>query len=107
MTLRPVCSGRSDDSLPTSNVHESSWVQADVSLERPSTTDRQTHVDRSSDEHKTWRQEQRHHIDPTPDVAAARWTGTAASTSTDHQAHDSTVGEQGGASTTNGQTNVD
>ena len=40
-------------------------------------------------------------------MAAERWTDAAASTSTDNQAHDSTVGNQGGASTTDGQTNVD
>jgi hypothetical protein len=82
-------------------------VQADVTLERPSTTDGQTDVDRGSDEHETSRQEQYHHTNPTPDVAAVRWTATAASTSTDHQLHDDPVGEQGDASTTDGQTNVD
>ena len=44
---------------------------------------------------------------PTTDVAAERWTDTAASTSTDLQSHDSTVGNHGDASTTDGQTNVD
>jgi hypothetical protein len=44
---------------------------------------------------------------PSTDAAAARWTGTAASISTDHQPHDSTVDEQGGASTTDRQKNVD
>ena len=41
------------------------------------------------------------------DVAAVRWTATAASMSTDHQPHDRTVGDQGGASSTDGQTSVD
>jgi hypothetical protein len=40
-------------------------------------------------------------------MAAARWTDTVASTSIEHQPHDSTLDEQGGASTTDGQTNVD
>ena len=53
------------------------------------------------------RHEQHHHTDATPDTVAARWTDTAASMSTDHQLHDSTVGEQGDASTADGQTNVD
>ena len=88
-------------------MHELSGVQAEVTLERPSTIDGQTDVDRGSDEQGTSRQEQYHHTDVTPDAAAARWTDTAASTSTDRQLHDCTVGEQGGASTTDGQTNVD
>jgi hypothetical protein len=46
-------------------------------------------------------------MNATSDMAAERWTDTAASTSTDHQPHDSTVDEQGGASTTDGQPNVD
>jgi hypothetical protein len=82
-------------------------VQADVTLEHPSTTDGQKDVDSCSDEHEASRQEQNHHTDPTPDVVAARWTDAAASTSTDLQSHDSTVGDQGDASTTDGQTNVD
>jgi hypothetical protein len=82
-------------------------VEADGTLERPSTTDGQTDFDRGSDEQETSRPEQYHHMDSTPDVAAERWTDTAVSTSTDHEPHDSTVGEQGGASTTDGQTNVD
>ena len=76
-------------------------------LERPSTTDGQTDVDSGSHEQHTSRQQQNHHTDATPDAAVARWTDTAASTFTDHHPHDSTVGEQEGASTTNGQTNVD
>ena len=88
-------------------MHESSVVHVDVTRERPPTTDRQTDVDRGSDEQATLRQKQHHHTDPTPDAEAARWTDTAESTFTDHQSHDSTVGEQGGASTTDGQTNVD
>ena len=88
-------------------MHESPGVQADVTLERPPTTDGQTDVDRDSDEDETSRQRQDHHTDTTLDMAAARWTDTATSTSTDHQPHDSTVGEQGGASTTDGETNVD
>ena len=79
----------------------------DVTLERPSTNVGQTDVDRCSDEYETSIQEQNHDTDVTPDAAAARWTDTAESTFTDHQSHDSTVGEQGGASTTDGQTNVD
>ena len=82
-------------------------VQADVTLERPPTTDGQTDVDHCSDVQETSRQEQYHHTDSTPDVTAARWTDTAASTSTDHEPHDSTVAEQKGASTTYGQANVD
>ena len=39
-------------------------------------------------------------------TAVARWTDVAASTTTFHQPHYSTVGVQGGASTTDGQTNV-
>ena len=107
ITLRSVCSGRSDDSYSTNSVHESSGVRVDGALERPSTTDGQTSVDRSGDEQETSRQEQLHHTDLTPDMAAARWADTAASTSTDHQSHDSTVGEQGGASTVDAQTSVD
>ena len=80
---------------------------ADVTLERPSTTDGQTDVDCGSDEQEESRQGQFHHSDPKPDEAAARWTNTAASTSTEHQPHDRTVCEQRGASTTGGQTNVD
>ena len=82
-------------------------VQADVTLEHPSTTDGQKDVDSCSDEHVASRQEQCHHTELTPDVAAASWPDTAASMSTDHQLHDSTVGEQGDASTTVGRTNVD
>ena len=82
-------------------------VQADVMLERPSTTDGQTDVDRGSGEQETSRHEQDHDTDPTPDATAAPWTGTAASTFTAHQLHDSTVGEQGDASTTDGQINVE
>jgi hypothetical protein len=82
-------------------------VLVDVTLERPSTTDGQTDVDRSSDEQHTSRQEQHHHTDSTPGSAAARWADTAASTSAAHQPRDSTVGEQGDASTTEGQTNFD
>ena len=70
-------------------------------------TDGQTDVDRGSDEHETSRQEQHHHTDPTPEVAAACWTDTVASTSTYHQPHDSTVDVQGDASTTDGQTDDD
>jgi hypothetical protein len=88
-------------------VLESSWVKADGTLERPSTTDGQTDDGRDSDEHKTWRQERLHQTDPTCDVAAVRWTDAVASTSTDHQPRDSTVGDQGDASSTDGQTNVD
>ena len=40
------------------------------------------------------------------DAAAARWTDTAASKFTDHQPHDSTMGEQGGASTPDVHTSV-
>jgi hypothetical protein len=82
-------------------------VYADGKFERPSATDGQTHVDRGSDGHETSRQEHDHHTDATLYAAAARWTDAAASTSTDHQQHDSTGDEQGGASTTDGQTNVD
>ena len=82
-------------------------MHVDVTLDRPPTTDGQADVDRCSDEHETSRQEQYHHTDPTSVAAAARWTDTAASSSTDHQLHDSTVGEQGDASTTDGQTDVD
>ena len=82
-------------------------MQGDGTLERPSTTNGQTDVDRGSDERHTSRQEQYRDTDSTPDTAAERWTDTAAPTSTDLQPHDSTVGEQGGASTTEGQTNVD
>ena len=70
-------------------------------------TDGRTAVDRRTDEHETSRQQQYHHTTPTPDATAARWTDAAASTSTDLQSHDSTVGDQGDASTTDGQTNVD
>ena len=87
-------------------MHESSGVQADVTLERPSTTDGHTDVGRGNDEQETWRQEHYHHTDPTPDAVAARWTETAACTCTDHQPRDITVGEEGDASTTDGQTNV-
>ena len=80
---------------------------ADVTLERPSTTDGQTDVDRGCDGIETSRQEQQHHTEPTPNAAAERLTDTAASMSTYHQLHDSTVGEQGDASTTDGQTDVD
>ena len=86
---------------------KSAGVQVHGTLERPSTSDGQTDADYSSDELDTARQEQYHHSDPTPDVAAARWTDTAASPSTDHQPHDSTAGDQGAASATEGQTNVD
>ena len=82
-------------------------VQADVTLEHPSTTDGQKDVDSCSDEHEASRQEQYHHTELTPDVAAVRWTDTAASMSTDHQLHDSAVGDQGDASSTDGETNVD
>ena len=82
-------------------------MQVDGTLERPSTIDGQTHVERGTDEHETSRQEQYRHTDTTPDVAAARWTDTTVSTFTDHQSHDSSVGEQGGASAAGGQTNVD
>jgi hypothetical protein len=82
-------------------------VQVECTLERPSTTDGQADVDRGSDVQETSRQEQYHHTHVTPDMAAVRWTDTGASTSTDHQAHDSTVGNQRGASSTDGQTNVD
>ena len=106
MTLRSVCSGSSDESKSTSVVHESPGVQTDDTLEGRSTTHGQTDVDHDSDEDETSRQEQYHETDPKPDAAAARWTDKVASTSTDHQPHDSTVGEQGDASTTEGQTNV-
>jgi hypothetical protein len=82
-------------------------VQADVTLEPPSTTDGQTDVDRGSDEQAMSRLEQHHDTDSTSDMAAERWIDTAESTSTDLELHDSTVGEQGGASATDGQTNVD
>ena len=83
-------------------------MQGDGTLQRPSTTDGQTDVDRGSDEHKTSRQGQHHDTDPTPGVVAARWTNTAASFSTYHQPRDSTVREQGdAAATTHRQTNVD
>jgi hypothetical protein len=82
-------------------------VQAGVTLERPSTIAGQTDVDRGSDGHGTSRQEQYHHMDATPDTAAARWTDRTASTSTDLQLHDSTVDEEGGESATDGKTNVD
>ena len=82
-------------------------MQADGTLERPSTTDGRAGVDRGSDEHEKSRREQHHDADATPDMAAVRWTDTAAFTSTDHKPHDSTVGDQGDASTTDGQTNVD
>jgi hypothetical protein len=88
-------------------VHESPGVQADVTFERPSTTDAQKDVDRGSDEQDRSRQEQYHDTDTTTDTVAARWTDTAASTFTDHQLHDSAVVEQGDASSTDGQTNVD
>ena len=88
-------------------MREPSGVQVDGTLERPSTTDGQTDVDGDSDEQETSIQEQLHHTDTTPDMAAARWTDTAAFTSTDHQLHDSTMDEQEGASTTDGQTNVE
>ena len=67
-------------------------------------TDGQKDVDCGSDEQETSRREQHNHTDATPDAAAARWTVTAASTSTEHQPHDSTVGDQGAASATDGQT---
>ena len=76
-------------------------------LERPSTTDGQTDVDRDSDEEETSRHEQHHHTDATLEMTTACWTDTAASTSTDRQPHDSTVNEQGDASKADGQTNVD
>ena len=82
-------------------------MQVDVTLERPSTTDGQTDVDSGSHEHHTSRRQQNHHTDATPDAVVARWTDTAASTFTDHQPHAGTVDEQGDASTTDGQTNVD
>jgi hypothetical protein len=107
MTLRSVCSGRSDDGKSTSSVHESSGLHVDVTLDRPPTTYGQTDAGRGSDEHETSRQQQNHHTDATPDAAVARWTDTAATTSADHQPHDSTAGDQGAASTTEGQTNVD
>jgi hypothetical protein len=93
MTLRPVLSGRSADSQSISSVHESSGVQVDVTLGRPSTTDGQKDVDRCSDEQATSRQERHHHTEATLDAAAERWTDTTASTSTDHQPHDSTADE--------------
>jgi hypothetical protein len=82
-------------------------VQTDDTLERPSTSDGQTDVDRGSDEQETSRQEQHHDADPTSTVAGASWIDTAASTSIEHQPHDSTLDEQGDAPTTDGQTNVD
>ena len=82
-------------------------MQTGGTLERPSTTDGQTDVDCGTDKQETSRQEQFHHADATLGAAAARWTDTAASTFTEHQPHDNTADEQGGASTTNGQTNVD
>jgi hypothetical protein len=88
-------------------MRESTGVHIDGTLDRPSTTDGQTDFDRGSDEQETSRQEQHLHTYSTPDMAAARRTDTAASTSTDHQPHDSTVDEHGVASTTDGQTNVD
>ena len=69
-------------------------------------TNGRTDVDRGSGEQETSRREQYHYTDPTPVAAAARWTDTAASTSTEGQPHDSTVGEQGDASTADGQTDV-
>ena len=69
-------------------------------------TDGQTDVDLGSVEQETSRREQHNHTDATPDAAAARRTDTAASMSTDHQPHDSTVGEHRGASTTDEQTNA-
>ena len=107
MTLKTVCSCWSGETYSISNVHEPSGVRADVTLERPSTTDGQTDVDRGSDEQETSRREQCHNTDPALDMAAARWTDTVASTSTDHQPHDSRVDEQGDATMTDGQTNVD
>ena len=56
-------------------------AQTDVALERTSTTDGKTDVDRGSDEQDTSRQERHHQTDPTRDAAVARWTGTPASTS--------------------------
>ena len=85
----------------------SSGVQIDGMLERQSTTDGQTHVGHGSDEHETSREEQHRPASPTSDMAAARWSDTAASTLTEHQPHYSTVDEQGDASTADGQTNVD
>ena len=82
-------------------------MEADVTLQRQSTTDGQTDVGHGSDEHETSTQEQHHHTDSTADVAATRLTDTAVSTSTDLQSHDSTAGDQGAASATDGQTNVD
>ena len=82
-------------------------IHVDVTLERQSTTDGQTDVDRDSDEHETSRQEQHHRTESTLDMTAVRWTNTSAPTSTDHQPHDSTAGDQGAASATDGQTNVD
>ena len=79
----------------------------DVTLDRPSTTYGQRDVDRGSDEQETSRQEKYHHTDSTPDATVVGWTNAAPSTSTDHQSYDSTVGEPRGASTTDGQTNVD
>jgi hypothetical protein len=81
-------------------------VQADVTRDRPSTTDGRADVDRGIDEQETSRQEH-HHTESTLDVTAEHRTDTAASTSTDFQLHDSTVDEQGDAPTTDGQTNVD
>ena len=82
-------------------------MQVGCSLERSSTTDGQTNVDRGSDEHETSRQEQHHRTDSTPGTTVERWTDAAASTSTDLQSRGSTVDEYGGASTTHGLTNVD
>ena len=47
-------------------------MQVDATVERPSTTDGQTDVDRGSDGIETPRHEQYHHTDVTPDAAAAR-----------------------------------
>ena len=82
-------------------------VVADGTVERPSTTDERTDVDRGSDEHATSREEQHHDTNPTSEAAAARSTDTVASTFTYHQPHDSRVDEQGDAPTTDGLTNVD
>jgi hypothetical protein len=102
-----MCSGRSDDIHSTSRVHESSGVQVECTLERPSTTDGQTDVELGSDEQEMSRQEQHDHSDPTLDVAAVCWTDTVASTSTYLQGNDGPAVEQGDTSTTDGQTNVD
>ena len=82
-------------------------MHVDGTVERQPTSEGQTHVDRGTDEHETSRQEQYHDTDPTSDAAAARRTEAAATTSTDLQSHDSTVGDQGDATTTDRQTNVD